>query len=101
MTIFMYGVGVHLLIYSFARGYFWTPPQLSTETGMSKIQALTPRSRCPGYMRNCIYLEGKQLQPGLPKKAFSKWSKGRVLQGPTGREAAWRTWKNPKRRGRQ
>lgn len=101
MTIFMYGVGVHLLIYSFARGYFWTPPQLSTETGMSKIQALTPRSRCPGYMRNCIYLEGKQSQPGSPKKAVSKWPKGRVLQGPTGRGAAWRTWKNPKRRGRQ
>lgn len=80
MTIFMYGVGVHLLIYSFARGYFWTPPQLSTETGMSKIQALTPRSRCPGYMRNCIYLEGKQSQPRSPKKAVSKWPKGRVLQ---------------------
>lgn len=44
MTVFMCEVGIHLFIYSFVQKYFWTPPQLSTETGMSEIQSLTPKA---------------------------------------------------------
>lgn len=43
MKVFMQGGGIHLVTV-FGGKYLWTPPQPSTDIGMSEIQFLIPKS---------------------------------------------------------